>query len=286
MSATRQITPFLRKWRQRRDPSLVAGFTARFGERTKPGLTQAELATLLGITEGWYRKLESGRANKPTRELLEGVVRVLDLDEAERHTLFVFTTGEVPPQVLVPSTDVDPSTAALVRVQPWPAYVSDWHWNVLLYNEAAERDWPWMKHGINVMVWALTYQEARLQLINWERDWAKPMSSQLRLRAEAHPDDEVLQALLADVKARDTASARRLCEDLTTVTHPDGHRRKLYLPGHGEEEFEVVFRAYEPMGARSQRLMFVIPAEQCAADSDVPSPRTPYPVADVAPKQV
>ncbi|MCX5205094.1 helix-turn-helix transcriptional regulator [Streptomyces sp. NBC_00237] len=286
MSSNRQIAPFLQKWRQRRDPSQVAGFTARFGDRAKPGLTQTELAALLGISEGWYRKLESGRVVKPTRELLEGVVRVLDLDEAERHTLYVFTTGEVPPQRFVPTTEVDPSTAALIRVQPWPAYISDWHWNVLMYNEAAERDWPWMKHGVNVMIWALTYQEARLQLINWETDWAKPMSSQLRLRAEAHPEDQELQTLLADVKARDTASARRLCQDLTTVTHPDGHRRKLYLPGHGEEEFEVVFRAYEPMGARSQRLMFVIPAEECADGLDVPPSRTPYPVTAPLPRRV
>ncbi|WP_433547201.1 helix-turn-helix domain-containing protein [Streptomyces sp. CA-294286] len=263
MTTTRPITPFLKDWRNRCDPNQVAGFTAKFGQRTKLGLTQAEMASVLGITEGWYQKLEAGRMTTPSKELLESVVRVLDLDEAQRHTLYIYTWGEVPPQVFKPTTEVDPSTAALIRVQPWPAYISDWAWNVLMYNEAAGRDWPWMKHGVNVMVWALTYPEARLQLINWEEDWAKPMASQLRLRAEANLKDQQLQAVIEEIKQRDKVAARLLTSDLTTVTHPDGDRRWLYLPGHGDAEFEVVFRAYEPMGARSQRLMLVVPAAEC-----------------------
>jgi transcriptional regulator with XRE-family HTH domain len=279
MASTRQITPFLQKWRTRRDSSQVAGFTARFGTRTKLGLTQAELGSLIGVTEGWYQRLESGRVPNPSTELLESVVRVLDLNEAERQTLYTFTRGELPPQVVRPTTDVDPTTAALIRVQPWPAYISDWSWNVLMYNEAAGRDWPWMRHGVNVMVWALTYPEARLQLINWEEEWAKPMASQLRLRAEAHRDDAELQQVVAEIKARDKVAARLLTDDLTTITHPDGDRRRQYRPGHGDDEFEVVFRAYEPMGARSQRLMLVVPAEECRASTPTQPAKRQAPVS-------
>ncbi|MFD3511890.1 helix-turn-helix domain-containing protein [Streptomyces sp. NPDC058657] len=274
MSSNRRITPFLRKWRKKRDPTQVAGFTAMFGNRTEPGLNQREMAALLGITEGWYQKLESGRLENPTPELLESVVRVLELNEAERHTLYIYTRGEEPRQSFKPTSDVDPSTAALIRVQPWPAYISDWAWDVLMFNEAAGRDWPWMRHGVNVMVWALAYPEARMQLINWEERWAKPMASQLRLRAEADRGHDRLQAVVHEIKERDKVAARLLTDDLTTVTHPDGDRRWLYLPGHGDEEFEVIFRAYEPMGARSQRLMLVVPAAEIGAVPDIPIART------------
>ncbi|WP_432008866.1 helix-turn-helix domain-containing protein [Streptomyces bacillaris] len=264
MHTDKRLTALLREWRSRRDANQVAGFTARFGSSRKQGLTQAEMAQLTGVTEGWYRKLEVGQ-RAPSTEWLEAVVRVLDLNDAERHTLYVYALGHEPPPRICPSDEVDPSTAALIRVQPWPAYISDWAWDVLMYNEACDRDWPWMRHGINVMIWALTYPEARLQLINWEEDWAKPMASQLRLRAQEDPGNERLQEVIAEIKRRDHVAARILNEDLTSVTHPDGDRRWVYLPGHGGEEFEVVFRAYAPLGERTQRLMIVVPADQAFA---------------------
>ncbi|MEV0374564.1 helix-turn-helix domain-containing protein [Streptomyces sp. NPDC050636] len=265
MASDVQITRFLRKWRGRRDPNQVAGFVARFGERTKLGLLQAEMGPLTGVTAGWYQKLEAGRVDKPSKQWLENIVRVLELNEAERMTLYLYTRGEDPPMIWRPTAAVDPSTAALIRVQPWAAYLSDWCWDVLLYNEACEHDWPWMRHGVNIMIWALTYPEARLQLIDWEETWAKPMASQLRLRARQDPGNQRLAQVIAEIRERDRVAARLLDDDLTSVAHPDGHRRWLYLPGHGNEEFEVVFRAYKPHSDETQRLMFVVPVDHAMA---------------------
>ncbi|RSO11708.1 transcriptional regulator [Streptomyces sp. WAC 06783] len=261
MSRKQRLGDFLRDWRAPRDPNQVPGFTAKFGHRDRLGITQAEMAVLTGVTEGWYRRLESGRIERPKTEWLERIVRILDLDEAQRHTLFVYARGQVPPPLYRPTGAVDPSTSALIQVQPWPAYLSDSAWDVLLYNAACEKDWPWMKHGINVMIWALTYPEARLQLINWEEDWAKPMASQLRLAAAEQPENRRLTEVVAEIKERDRIAARLLTDDLTTVTHPDGDRRWLYLPGHGDEEFEVTFRCFAPLSDRTQRLMLVVPSD-------------------------
>ncbi len=68
------------------DPNLVPGFTAKFGPRNKPGLTQAEMAVLTGVAESWYRRLEAGGVPNPKTVWLERIVRILDLNEAKRYT--------------------------------------------------------------------------------------------------------------------------------------------------------------------------------------------------------
>ncbi|WP_030660195.1 helix-turn-helix domain-containing protein [Streptomyces rimosus] len=265
MSNRHRVGDFLREWRAKMDPNLVPGFTARFGPRSKPGLTQAEMAVLTGVTESWYRRLEAGGINNPKTEWLERIVRALDLNEAKWYTLFVYGKGQEPPPLYRPTAVIDPSTAAVIQGQPWPAYISDASWDMLLYNDLCVRNWPWNKYGINIMTWCLTYPEARLQLIDWEESWAKPMASQLRLVHESRPENRRLAEVVADIKKRDKVAARLLTDDLTSVTHPDGHRRWMYLPNRGEEEFEVIFRCFAPLSDRSQRMMFIVPPDYSLA---------------------
>ncbi|MFH8405252.1 helix-turn-helix domain-containing protein [Streptomyces sp. NPDC018019] len=259
-----RVGDFLREWRAKMDPNLVPGFTARFGARNKPGIKQAEMAVLTGVTEGWYRRLEAGRIENPKTEWLERIVRALDLNEAQRYTLFVYAKGQEPPPLYRPAAVIDPSTTAVVHGQPWPAYISDASWDMLLYNDLCVRNWPWIKYGINIMVWCLTYPEARLQLINWEEDWGKPMASQLRLAHEQQPENRRLAEVVAEIKERDKVAARLLTDDLTSVTHPDGDRRWMYLPNRGEEEFEVIFRCFAPLSDKSQRMMLIVPPDYSA----------------------
>ncbi|KAA6215068.1 XRE family transcriptional regulator [Streptomyces albofaciens JCM 4342] len=258
MSNRHRVGDFLREWRAKMDPNLVPGFTAKFGPRNKPGLTQAEMAVLTGVAESWYRRLEAGGVPNPKTVWLERIVRILDLNEAKRYTLFVYAKGQEPPPLYRPAAVIDPSTTAVIQGQPWPAYISDASWDMLKYNDLCVQNWPWVKYGINIMTWCLTYPEARLQLIDWEESWAKPMASQLRLAHESQPENRRLAEVVADIKKRDKVAARLLTDDLTSVTHPDGHRRWMYLPNRGEEEFEVIFRCYAPLSDRSQRMMFIM----------------------------
>ncbi|MGW0731900.1 MmyB family transcriptional regulator [Streptomyces sp. NPDC002851] len=250
----------LKAWREARDPAAVPGFTARYGTRRRKGLTQAEVAQLAGVTEGWYGKLERGTAGHVGEELLDRVVRILDLDEAQRAHLYFEANGCSP--VLRPrpgASVIDPFLSAIIHRLPWPAYSFDSRWDLRVFNEAAARDFPWMLHGINVMIWALTYPEARLQLIDWEETWAKPMASQLRLAHKANRGDARLTEVYNSIKERDEVARRILEHDVTAVTHPDGDRRRLYLP-HQHEEAEVEFVTL-PRMRDSTRLMVVMPAD-------------------------
>ncbi|MGG2460652.1 helix-turn-helix domain-containing protein [Streptomyces sp. RGM 3693] len=252
------ITRMLKTWREQRDPRAMPGFTARYGSRQRKGLTQRDMADLTGVTEGYYGKLERGQLDNVGTDFLKSVSRVLDLDEAQQTHLWLEVYGFAPPPRRHPDlSTIDPVVAAIVHELPWPAYTFDHRWDIRAFNEQAARDYPWMLHGVNVMIWALTYREARLQLKDWLEKWAKPMASQLRLSAKAHPDDARLKEVCAEIR-KDEVARRILDDDVTSVTHPDGDRRRLYLP-HQEEEVEVEFVALGRL-SNNTRLMVVMPA--------------------------
>lgn len=252
------ITRMLKTWREQRDPRAVPGFTARYGSRQRKGLTQRDMADLTGVTEGYYGRLERDQLDSVGNEFLESIARVLDLDEAQRTHLWLEVYGFAPPPRPHPDpSTIDPVVSAIVHQLPWPAYTFDHRWDIRVFNEHAARDYPWMLHGVNVMIWALTYREARLQLIDWEETWAKPMASQLRLSGKANPDDARLNEVCEEIRQSDEIARRILDEDVTTVTHPDSHRRRLYLP-HQEAETEVEFVTFGRL-LNETRLMVVMP---------------------------
>lgn len=262
MSDLAHFSRLLRHVRTTYDGRAVPGLSATMGSMTKPGLTQAQISVLTGITEGWYRQVETGR-RAPSADWIETLVRALVLDEGQRQSLHVYGTGSEPPSRYRPDTsEMHPREVELVDIQPWAAYISDFAWDVVTMNERAGREWPWMLNGVNVMIWALTYPEARMQLINWEEEWAKPMASALRLRHEANRDHARLNEVVAEIKSRDRVAARILEEDLTTSYHPDKQRRLAYFPG-SDTVFEVTFFAYMPMSDPAMRLM-VVPASAVA----------------------
>ncbi|MEU7576802.1 helix-turn-helix domain-containing protein [Streptomyces sp. NPDC041068] len=252
------ITRMLRTWRKRQDPRAVPGFTDRYGQRNRKGLTQLDMALLTGMSEGWYRKLETGIEENYSADFLDRVARILNLNDAERVHLFYFATGQEPAPLKRPdAAHLDPTVSALVHQQIWPAYTFGPDWDIRVFNEAAGRDFPWMNHGINVMIWALTYPEARLQLIDWEEAWAKPMASQLRLAAQVNPGHRRLAEVVEEIKERDPDAKKILEEDHTAKTHPDGDLRRLHLPNR-DGVFEVEFITFARL-CNNTKMMVVMP---------------------------
>lgn len=259
------ITRILRQARARCDTSDIPGFTAAFGERSAPGITQDQTARLTGVSRRWYNTLESGRPANYSDAFLQAVRRVLDLNDDEWHIVYRVTRGRAPAEA-----PVSPLTALLpeplrdfVEHSPaWALYISDHRWDVLASSARNLEIFPWMLYGINVMEWALTWPEARTQLIDWKDEWALPMIAQLRLHAEQYRNDQRLHEVLGTV--RNDPVARKLWDDphLPSVTHPVSHRpRRLYLPRRGGKEFAVRFLAFTPMELPSCRLMAVTPVE-------------------------
>lgn len=118
-----------------------------------------------------------------------------------------------------------------------------------------------MLHGTNIMEWALTYPEARTQLIGWEEDWAKPMMAQLRLHAEQWSTDLRMKAVIQTVQADPTARRLWNSPQLPTLSHPDAAApRRLYLPRHGTRGHQVTLLTMAPLATPSIRFMAVLTA--------------------------
>ena len=65
-----------------------AGLTVYGKNRRVTGLRREEVAMLAGISVEYYTRLERGNANGASEDVLEGIARALQLDEAERSHLF------------------------------------------------------------------------------------------------------------------------------------------------------------------------------------------------------
>ncbi|MFI9237797.1 helix-turn-helix domain-containing protein [Streptomyces sp. NPDC053079] len=255
----------VRQWRERVDPEDLPGFTARYGRRRGRGLTQEDVSHFAGFSTRWYSNLERGVSTPFSDEFLDCVSRVLGLTEDERLTLYTYTVGRTPPEGPQMDTSViGPALARFVLMQPYPCYVSGPEWDILIHNAAASQQWRWMPHGVNVMIWALTYREARLQLVDWEQTWARPMAAQLHLAMRNNPDNARMREVVEEVRKDDVA--RRIYDESLANVHPDGSRRRVYLPHHHDQEFEVVFLCFSPMRDPRYRVMTVVPANECDSE--------------------
>ncbi len=82
-----EIRDFLVSRRGRVTPEQ-AGLVAYGRNRRVSGLRREEVALLAGISIEYYTRLERGNASGVSEDVLEAIVRALQLDEAERAHLF------------------------------------------------------------------------------------------------------------------------------------------------------------------------------------------------------
>src|SRR5689334_24992519 len=90
----RALAAFLRSRRERITPEEV-GLPAGSRRRT-PGLRREEVAQLAGVGVTWYTWLEQGRNINVSEQVLESLVRVLQLDTEERKHLFMLAHRQIP----------------------------------------------------------------------------------------------------------------------------------------------------------------------------------------------
>lgn len=92
MDPRNDIREFLVSRRARLTPEQ-AGLPAYGSNRRVKGLRREEVAMLAGISAEYYVRLERGNVQGASEDVLEGIVRALQLDEAERAHLFDLARG-------------------------------------------------------------------------------------------------------------------------------------------------------------------------------------------------
>src|SRR5918997_1954147 len=87
MEPTKEVREFLASRRAQITPDQ-AGLPAYGGNRRVKGLRREEVALLAGISAEYYIRLERGNVRGASEDVLDGIARALQLDEADRAHLF------------------------------------------------------------------------------------------------------------------------------------------------------------------------------------------------------
>ena len=181
--------PVLRDWRNRRHRSQLA------------------LATEAGVSQRHISFLETGRS-KPSREMVVHLGVVLDLPLRDRNTMLL-AAGYAP--VYAERTLDDPALADVRRAldtmlqahDPFPAYVVDRTWNLVLANDAALRlvaRLPEATQALSSNVLRLVCHPDgfRLSSPHWQAS-ASVMLRRLQSEVASQPNNEALSDLLEEV---------------------------------------------------------------------------------------
>ncbi len=190
---------FLRSRRARVTPESAG---LRTGSRRRvPGLRREELAQLAGISVEYYQRLEQGRANRPSDEVLEALRHVLRLDDVERDHLYVLARPNRRPAAAAESPR--PELRRLLALMSVPAMIVNDSFDVLAHNPIAGRlfaaDSGAPDGGWNLARFLFLAPEGRAFYVEWD-DVAAATAGQLRVVAGRYPGDPGLAGLLRDLR--------------------------------------------------------------------------------------
>ncbi len=266
LGASAELRRLVRSWRLRLDPLSIAGLGVDALHRQT--VSQEQMAHLVGSSTVWYGRLERGERANYSEDFLERVSYTLQLNDDERTVLFLLTVGREPvPRVRASSTAVNEVLRRVVQRQPWPAYISDQAWDVIVHNRHMAEWFPHFAYELNIMRWVYYYPQSKLQLIDWETSWAPLMLAQMRAAHARWPDNQRLADLIHESLQVNQFARELWDKDPKVYVHPDGDRRRLNLPWEqGVREIEIV--ALTPMRADDLRLVMLIPVQ----DTDLRPP--------------
>ncbi|GAB2607636.1 hypothetical protein GCM10027168_45550 [Streptomyces capparidis] len=229
------------------------------------GLTQQNMAQLLGVSSRQYQNWERGTSPIP-RDTVRSIAIVLGMHADEFTLLSRLTLGHDPePVTALPGAEqVHWLWQCMVHGLPYPAYISDFSWNQLVVNRAFHEAMPWAAPGSerpesNAMRLALFHPMAPAHMCDWEQEWARPMFDQLWSAYQLHRENRELAALAAQVSQAPhlrrvwTRRARR------PTVHQDTDIRLLRHPLWGR--IRVGILAAAPSRAPGCRFVALLPLD-------------------------
>lgn len=195
-----ELGDFLRTRRERLQPVDV-GLPTSTGRRS-PGLRREDVAVLANIGVSWLTRLEQGRANRVSGEVLDGLATALRLSRPERAHLFGLADVRQPNRAVAGQT-ADVAQRTLVDgLQPNPAYVLDHSWNLACWNEAETDLFPVLQTAEEPNLLRLTLETPALRL--FMTDWSDEvtrLTRQFRLHVGQFPSDEAT-AMVGELRTR------------------------------------------------------------------------------------
>ncbi|MDZ4380180.1 MAG: helix-turn-helix transcriptional regulator [Parvibaculum sp.] len=198
-----ELGHFLRARRERLTPQALGLPEGR--RRRTAGLRREEVAERAGISTDWYIRLEQGRTVSPSPTTVDALARALDLDKAE-HAHLKALASRADRRRFAPE-EVPETVKRMVESLAQPAYVTGRRWDVLHWNEAADRVFAFSRiapERRNILLNMLTNAATRRLFGDaWERE-AKRMVAEFRKTHDLWAGDPAFAALLARLAAECT----------------------------------------------------------------------------------
>lgn len=174
--------------------------------RRTPGLRRSELATLSGISVEYLTRLEQGRDQRPSTQVLAALAQALHLTDADREHLQELSNISHGTELCAAARDaartVRPTTRAILeRLDPTPACVVNHLADLLAWN--TEYDHLVRPLGIlndpnpNLLRFAFTHPGAKDAFQDWD-DMADHQVARLHQLRNGDPAVEILAAELAE----------------------------------------------------------------------------------------
>jgi len=205
MDSRSDIREFLTSRRARLTPA-EAGLPNFGGQRRVAGLRREEVALLAGMSVEYYVRLERGNALGVSEQVLDGISRALQLDDAEHAHLFdlvrAANAGAQPTRRRAPATQhVRPATQQLIdAMTDVPAIVQNGRLDILASNRLGRALFAEI-HALqppNFARYVFLGETAPDLYRDWE-DAAQQTVALLRAEAGRVPRDRALSALVGEL---------------------------------------------------------------------------------------
>jgi transcriptional regulator with XRE-family HTH domain len=245
------IGTVLRARRELVQPSSVG--LSDTGDRRVPGLRREELSLLAGISTDYYMRLEQGRDQHPSPQVLDALARALQLDDDATAHLHELSRPARHRPAPAPPERITPGLGNLIA--SWvttPAYVADHLGNVLAANPLATALSPMYTPGVNYLREAFLDHAVRaLYRYDWDRITETSVAA-LRALVGTDVDDRRLIELVGELSLR-SERFRQLWARYDVQAHALGGAVRLEHPQVGPMELQ-----YEKLAVTGTRQTLVI----------------------------
>lgn len=185
-------------------PAIHSGTVLREWRNARR-MSQLALALEAGISTRHLSYVESGKA-QPSRDMVTRLAQALGMPLRE-HNALLAAAGYAPrfAETGLETPVLAPMRAAIDLIlehqEPYPAFVVNRYWDVLLTNRAATRLFVWLRGGAvhpNILRQVFDPEDVRPALVNWE-EVAGDLIRHLHQEVAATPSDTKMRALLDEI---------------------------------------------------------------------------------------
>jgi transcriptional regulator with XRE-family HTH domain len=276
MAEENLVGEYLRARRELVPPQDV-GLHDLSSRRRVRGLRREEVALLAGVSSDYYVRLEQGRDQHPSPQVIDALARALQLDDdaaAHLHRLAVAPPGRRRRKAVRP----EKVPAGIVQlIGSWgqtPAYVCGRYMDVLAVNPLAAALMPWYVKGENLVRAAFLDQRVRDMYGDWEHVTESTVAG---LRALVGPDvdDPRLNELVGELSVRSERfrrlwarhDARPKRSGTTRIDHPlvgpvELSYERFPIPGTDRQTLGIYHAAPASASAQALALLAITTAEQ------------------------